>query len=99
MKIINPDGKVFDAPTEQEKDEQYFGRFYPASGQSVECRCGWAGLRGHLEHEVDIEQMHPKNKDNPQCNMMDRRGCHWTAFEKCPHCKRCLFADGQFIGR
>lgn len=97
MKIISPSGEVIDALTEQEKDEKYFGRFYPNAPQGVECRCGWAGLRGSLTHEVDIEQMHPKNRNNPHCNMMDRRACHWTAFEKCPKCRRCLFADGMFI--
>lgn len=98
MKIFTPDGNTIDALTEREKDEKYFGHFYPYGAQEVKCRCGWVGFRGDLSHEIDIEQMHPKNRDNPHCNMVDRSDCHYTAFEKCPQCTRCLFADGQFIG-
>ena len=60
-------------------------------------RISKASKCGKIEHKLDIEQMHPKNRDNPHCNMRDQDGCHRTAFEKCPKCKRCLFADGQRI--
>jgi hypothetical protein len=39
--------------------------------------------------------MHPQNRNNPHCTMTDQTGCHYTAFEKCPKCKRYLFADGR----
>lgn len=66
--------------------------------QMVECYCGSIVNRGELIHEKSLEQMHPRNRNNPHCNMYDREDCYYTNFEKCPKCKRYLFADGQFIG-
>lgn len=64
----------------------------------IKCRCGWSGDRRQLLHEIDIEQMHPRNRNNSQCTLENQRGCHKTAFEKCPKCRRCLLADNNFIG-
>ncbi len=91
------EGHEFDAPTQSETEARHFDRFCENQHQHVLCICGHQCFRGELTHEIDIEQMHPANKDNPHCNMVDRRGCHYTAFEKCPRCSRCMFADGQFI--
>lgn len=96
MKIIRPDTEeTFEAPTQSETEERYLGRVRRHTPEPVGCRCRWSGLRGELQHEVDIEQMHPQNRNNPHCTMTDQTGCHYTAFEKCPKCKRYLFADGR----
>lgn len=98
MKIIY-EGKEYDAPTVSEIEKEYFHFVPPRETQEIECYCEWVGVRGALIHEIDIDQMHPKNRNNPHCNMMDRRGCHYTAYEKCPRCKRVVFADGMFVQR
>lgn len=96
MKIINPvDGSEFDAPTAAEWEKKYFP--FVRGDMFVSCRCGWSGGRYELTHEVDIEYMHPKNRYNRYCNMQDTSGCHLTAFEKCPRCKRVVFSDDQII--
>lgn len=97
MKIVTPEGSEIDALTGIEFDQKYFSHAIQCSRQEVHCICSWYGLRGELIRERDIEQMHPANRRNPHCNMQDQRGCHWTAFESCPKCQRCIFADGQRI--
>lgn len=64
----------------------------------IVCMCGKQLQRSDLIREKDIEQYHPKNKNNPRCTPIDSSGCHMTFFEKCPKCERCLFADSQPTG-
>lgn len=63
----------------------------------IECRCGWAGKRGHLLLDTDIEVTHPRNKDLYRDDPKFYDKVHYTRFEKCPKCKRCLYADGKRI--
>lgn len=94
---LGKEGPEFEAPTASETEQTYFGHLNRYADERVECRCGFLYLRGQLRHEIDVEQMHPLNRQNPRCTFMDRSGCHWTAFEKCPKCRRCVFADGRWV--
>ena len=59
------------------------------------CRCGWVGDRSELIYESDIERNHPKNINNPNRTPHDKSQLHYTKFEKCPLCDKCIFADGD----
>lgn len=59
--------------------------------------CGWFGDRSELKLEETIETNHPKNRHNPNCNMYDTTGCHFTKFESCPQCNRAINSDNRRI--
>lgn len=65
--------------------------------KEIQCRCLYTCKRSELITDYDIEQTHPKNRNNSNCNFQNTQGCHKTKFECCPLCKRALFADNTLI--
>lgn len=64
----------------------------------ITCMCGRQSMRSDLAKDKDIEFHNPANWNNPNCNMQDTSGCHWSFFEKCTGCGRILFSDGKPTG-
>lgn len=64
----------------------------------VSCLCGWIGEKRQLEHDSDIELMHPANKGKVFLDGTGMDTAHVTEALKCPRCGRWIYADDKPTG-